>query len=751
MVVEAPAPDLARTPIPDGHPLLRRLLALQIPDPGAWDELSAEEKTQLYAATDDEEILTGLLGMGLITPFQYGRIRGGELHQLVLGNYRVLDRIGSGGMGVVFRAQHCRLRQPVAIKAMFLTTEPNRRALDRFFREVQAVTKLRHPNIVAALDAGEQPGAGLQGAPVPYLVMEYVEGVNLEDLIERNGPLPVDRACAIAYQMADALAEAHRFSVIHRDVKPGNVIVAADGSAKLLDFGVARLSGNDDRLTKLGTQLGTIGYMAPEQVRNAREVDARADMFGLGASLFFMLTGRSPFGPPAGATGAERPPSARALRAEVSPALDDLLGRFMHLDAAGRTPTAQAAMNELLPFAGIAAEHDARTAPSDRSVNEALAAGRNAPAADTQPAASYRILVVDDQPDIRRVCKIALATEGAKVEEAGTGPEAIDRLEADDYDLVLLDVDLPGCSGEQVLKKLRTFARQPYQKVIMFSGRTSGDELSRFLPQGADDFLTKPFSLVQLRARVKSALRMKDVQDRSELLNRHLMTLTAELEKNVSHRDGELLHARGAMVLALAKLVEQRSSETGPHLVRLQKFCRVLADAAQHTPAFAQRLDAAFIQTLEDSAPLHDIGKVAVPDSILNKPDRLSDDERRQMQYHTIAGADTLREVARRYSFATGFLQMAIDIARSHHERWDGTGYPDQLAGEAIPLAARILAICDVYDALRSKRVYKPAISHNMTVLTICDGSPGHFDPGLLAVFRQCAQKFERIYSEFVD
>ncbi|MGL4422052.1 MAG: HD domain-containing phosphohydrolase, partial [Gemmataceae bacterium] len=489
-------------------------------------------------------------------------------------------------------------------------------------------------------------------------------------------------------------------------------------------------------------RLGTIGYMAPEQVRNARDVDARADVFGVGATLYFMLTGRDPFDPPAGSAGAYRTPSARQFRAEISIELEAMLGKMLALDPLERVPTADAAMRELMPFLRSIAR-------TDRPTNlSATPRPGIVPEAASQP---HRILIVDDQIDVRRVCRLALAGEGAKVDEVGTGPDAIDQIAKETYDLVLLDVDLPGCSGEQVLKTVRHSPPSPYLKIIMLSGRTSGDELSRMLLAGADDFLTKPFSLVQLRARVKTILKLKDAQDRSETLNRHLVALNADLEASVSSRDGELLMARGAMVLALAKLVEQRSAETGSHLIRLQKYCRVLINAAAKAPSYAMRLDSFFAQAIEDCAPLHDIGKAAVPDYILNKPGRLDPQERLLMEAHTTIGADTLLEVSRRYPFARGFLQMAIDIARHHHEKWDGNGYPDRLSGESIPLAARLIAICDVYDALRSRRVYKPALSHNMAVMTMCEASPGHFDPGLLAIFKSCAKDFDVIYRETVD
>ncbi len=366
-------------------------------------------------------------------------------------------------------------------------------------------------------------------------------------------------------------------------------------------------------------------------------------------------------------------------------------------------------------------------------------------------AATNRVLIVDDQPDIRRLCRVALLAEGFTCDEAGTGPEAVSLASKHAYDLVLLDVDLPGFNGEEVLRILRQRPLTAHLKVVMFSGTATGDELSRILLAGADDFLTKPFSMVQLRARVKASLRLKDAQDRSDVLNRELLQVNTELEQALDDRDGELIRARNGLVLALAKLIEHRSAETGLHLMRLQRYSRVLAEEASKLAAFSPILDANFIRTLEDCAPLHDIGKAALPDNILNKPGPLDPSERTIMQTHTTIGADTLREVARRYPFATSFLHMAIDIARHHHERWDGSGYPDRLAGDRIPLSARLLAIADVYDALRSRRVYKPGLTHATSVMTMTEASPGHFDPALLEVFRKITDQFDRVFREFTE
>jgi response regulator RpfG family c-di-GMP phosphodiesterase len=572
--------------------------------------------------------------------------------------------------------------------------------------------------------------------------MELVPGTDLER-VAAAAPLPVGLACHLAHQVADALIEAHRLGLIHRDLKPSNVLVTPDGQAKLLDFGLARLPG-EERLTRTGAQLGTIGYMAPEQSRNAHAVDGRADVFGLGATLYYALTGQAPFADVVAAFGP--PPSARARRADVPAGLDAVLGRMMNADPDLRYPSADAAMRALLPFLPRGAPAVVLPPPAAPAPGAAPSAEGGHPA--TAHAAPSRVLIVDDQPDIRRLCRLALGAEGLLCDEVGAGPEAVARAAATAYDLVLLDVDLPGFGGEEVLRRLRQRPPTRHLKVVMFSGAASGDDLSRLMLAGADDFVTKPFSVVQLRARVKTALRLKDAQDRADVLNRELLTVNAELEQAVEARDGELLRARNGLVLALAKLVEHRSAETGRHLLRLQRYCRALAEEAAALPALAAALDANFVRTLEDAVPLHDIGKATLPDHILNKPGPLDPGERLLMQTHTTTGADTLREVARQHPFATAFLHVAIDIARHHHERWDGTGYPDRLAGEGIPLAARVVAIADVYDALRSRRVYKPGLSHHTAVLTIAEGSPGHFDPALLAAFRRAAPQFDRIFRD---
>jgi len=367
-----------------------------------------------------------------------------------------------------------------------------------------------------------------------------------------------------------------------------------------------------------------------------------------------------------------------------------------------------------------------------------------------QTSHPHRVLIVDDEPANRLLCRQMLEASDIPCGEAANGVESLQSMGKDRYDLVLLDIDMPQMTGTEILRQLRENPPAPHLKIIMMSGRAGGDEMARMMGAGADDYLSKPFSMIQLVERVKAALRLKAAQDRSDLLQHSLLTVNRELEQGLLARDSDLVQARNALVLALAELVARRDSETGAHLLRLQHYCRFLAEEAARLPGFSGQIDPPFIEMLVCCAPLHDIGKVGIPDHILLKPGRLTDEERLVMQRHTVIAAETLQKVAQKHAFAVAFLQMAHEIARHHHERFDGKGYPDRLVGDAIPLAARILALADVYDALRSQRVYKPALPHDEAVRVMVEES-GHFDPALLAVFRRCAPHFDRLFQELTD
>jgi response regulator RpfG family c-di-GMP phosphodiesterase len=718
-----------------------------------WLNAPEEFKKDIEQETDHEKMLSRLVQAKLLTQYQADRIEAGTIHGLVLGSYRVLDRLGAGGMGVVFLAEHLHLRRLAAIKMLplYAGADLGGPMLTRFFNEIRIIAQLQHPNIVWAIDTGEIPGESPEAPSLYYHVMEYVPGKDLEQLIQSNGPLPLLNACDLTYQIASALVEAEKHNLVHRDIKPSNILVTAEGQAKLLDFGLARSMHN--RHTQQGMILGTLDYLAPEQARDASSVDIRADIYSLGGTMFWALTGKVPFPSDAPlqqqimARLMQPPPSLARERFDIPPELDAIVGRMMATNRDERYPNPRAVMRELLPFlrsqSGQSLYLTARTSTVEPR------ASRNT--AEAVISANRRLLIVDDDEMMRSIARYALTSEGYECEEAADGRQAIDAVRAQPFDLVLLDVELPHVRGDDVLRRLRDEPPWPNLKVIMASGRASAEEMSSMLIAGADDFLAKPFSIVQLIARVKSALRLKDAQDRSDSLAHSLRILNQQLEQNLRSRDSDLFEARNALTLAIAELVTYRGVETTAHLLRIQQYVGILAQEASKKSCFADKLDPNYIQLLEGTAPLHDVGMIGLPDYIFLKPGKLSDEERILMRTHTTIGSDILQKIARTHGFAAPFLQMAIDITRSHHERWDGKGYPDRLRDQDIPLAARFVSIADVYDALRSRRLHKPALSHTSAVEILTETSQGQFDPLLLQVFQNCSNRWDQVFKSNPD
>ncbi len=344
-----------------------------------------------------------------------------------------------------------------------------------------------------------------------------------------------------------------------------------------------------------------------------------------------------------------------------------------------------------------------------------------------------------------------LEKERIDCDEAANGKLALEAVRTEAFDLVLLDINMPEMSGLEVLRILRAQPPGPNLKIVMLSGEATPDELSGLLAAGADDYLAKPPSLVQLMARVKAALALKSAQDRMDVLNGNMLALNAELERSVQASTSNMGETRNALLLSLAELAQLRAGGSPAQLPRLQRHCRLLAESAAGRDAFAGQIDANFIAMLECCAPLHDLGVAALPDHILRKAGKFEHDERLIMQTHTTIGADLLQKIARKHRSAVVLLQMAADIARHHHEAYDGNGYPDRLAGNAIPLSARIVAIADVYDALRCRRPHRPALGHYFAVELMTEGSPGRFDPNLLQVFGECASQFDQIVRDMPD
>ncbi len=713
-----------------------------------WEQLSSDDRDRLLQQTDPEMALSLMVEMGLLTSFLAARISTGNTFGLVLGNFRLLERLGAGGMAVVYKAEHIEMRHLVAIKVLQLSRGDDPRLESRFSAEMRAIARLRHPNIVTAMDAGRVFSPDPDGPVLWYLVMEYVCGEDLDEYIRQRGPLSAATACNIIHQIACALAETHKLNLVHRDIKPSNILVTSDEQAKLLDFGLSRHTPT--RVTQPGTVLGTIDFMAPEQAKDASQVDIRADLWSLGATLYWCLTGQIPFsneGPEIEQLLRrihQEPPSIRALRPDLPSKLDAVVRKMMALRPEDRYSTPTEVMQALLPFLNpdSALSLPLPCAPSQMEVDS-----RKLPSLPTAGSRAQRVLVVDDEPGIRLYCREVLKLDGLEPEVAEDAEAALKLIAQKAPDLMLIDVNMPGMSGPELLRRLRMNPPTANLKVIMFSGQASGDEMSEMLLHGADDYLSKPFSVPQLRGRVQSALRLKTAQDRTDLLNQHLLAINERLEQTLSDRTSDLSEVRSALVLGLARLAQLRENDSGQRLERMSRYVRVLATQAATLPNFAGCIDSAFVDMVSCCAPLHDIGKVGLPDHILLKPGKLQPDERIHMQAHTTLPTEMLQELADRHISARVFLQMASDIIRHHHECYDGTGYPDRLCGDAIPLAARLVSIADVYDALRSRRSYKPALSHVAAVQVIL-ASMGQFDPALLRAFEQVAPEFEKIYRE---
>ncbi|MGO4378214.1 HD-GYP domain-containing protein [Pseudoduganella sp. RAF19] len=308
-------------------------------------------------------------------------------------------------------------------------------------------------------------------------------------------------------------------------------------------------------------------------------------------------------------------------------------------------------------------------------------------------------------------------------------------------DLVLADVDI---GGAQLCQQLRANPDTAAIPLIIVVGRDDDAHRQDMMCEGAADVVTRPIVAEVLLSRVASQLELKQARELLSRQGRHLEQLVAE-------RTRELAQLADAAVWALASLAEKRHGKTDSHLSRVQHYVEALARGLQAHPRFAHELKEEHIPLLFKAAPLHDIGKVAVPDAILNKPDKLTPEEFEVMKQHTVHGRDAIDSVAQRFGASSTFLRFAREITYSHQERYDGSGYPEGLAGEAIPVSARLLAVADVYDALISRRVYKPAFTHETAIELIRQGSGEHFDPDVVDAMLAIEEQFMDIAARFPD
>jgi putative two-component system response regulator len=261
---------------------------------------------------------------------------------------------------------------------------------------------------------------------------------------------------------------------------------------------------------------------------------------------------------------------------------------------------------------------------------------------------------------------------------------------------------------------------------------------------GCVDYITKPISPPIVLARVKTHLLLKSARD-------FLKDQNVFLEAEVARRTREVQVVQDVTIMAMGSLAETRDNETGNHIRRTQNYVRALAEKLKEDPKFAPVLDDATIEMLYKSAPLHDIGKVGIPDRILLKPGKLTPEEFEIMKTHTTLGRDAILAAEGKLDSPSSFLRCAREIAYSHQEKWDGSGYPEGLVGPIIPFSARLMAVADVYDALISKRVYKPPFPHEKAVEIIREGRGKHFDPEIVDAFMQVTDKFRQIAAVFED
>ena len=351
-----------------------------------------------------------------------------------------------------------------------------------------------------------------------------------------------------------------------------------------------------------------------------------------------------------------------------------------------------------------------------------------------------RILIVDDNAMNVDILRRILRKE-YDLETAANGADCLAKIPAFQPQLVLLDIMMPGIDGYETCRRIKSSAVGPFVQVILVSGKGSTAERLQGYAAQADDYVVKPFDHDEMLSKARVHLRLARTQGQLAAAKQELEIYANDLEQLVARRTQQWAATQDMTVFALAQLTDSRDPETGEHISRIRYYAQTLAEELQCNGPYRAMIGDRFLEDLYRGSPLHDIGKVAVPDAILQKPGKLTPQEFEQIKLHVLVGGDTL-ENARNYVGRGTFMDMAADIARYHHERYDGSGYCAGLQGQAIPLAARIVALADVYDALTSPRIYKPAYAPDYARQIIRDESGAHFDPAVVDAFCACFEKF---------
>ncbi|TMD73305.1 MAG: response regulator [Chloroflexi bacterium] len=595
---------------------------------------------------------------------------------MTLGPYRVMERIGRGGMASVYRAYHPALDRYVAIKILpdFFADEPEYR--ERFQQEARSVARLKHPNILEIFDFGYEGG-------LAYLVLELVEGGTLADHVGK--PMDLHEVVRLIEQLAAALDHAHANGILHRDIKPSNILIHKDGTPVLGDFGLAKMAGSLRRLTGSGTVMGTPEYMSPEQAAD-EPLTAASDVYSLAIVAYEMLTGRVPFeaDTPAATllSHVTKPmPATRELRGELSAHVEDVLRKALAKSPQDRYQTAAAFAAALKPAAWPNRRGD--------DLSGLVAPTRRVSRPDRIPV----VLVVDDGPANRELIEACLADVDCQVRTAEDGAAALKAIQAWHPDLVLLDVQMPGMDGYEVCRRIKATPGSRLLPVVMITSLDDTSDRIHALEAGADDYMTKPVDRVELVARVRSALRLKGVYDS--------------------------LDSAEHVIFALAAAVEAKDPYTEAHTQRVAESARRIGAGLG--------LSAPDQDALYRGGLIHDIGKIGIPDAILLKPGPLDARELATMRLHPTIGENIvapLRSAA-----------ALLPIIRHHHEHYDGNGYPDRLAGTGIPRLARIIAVCDAFDALVNDRPYRARKTAEEALATLRAGARRQWDPEVIDVF----------------
>ena len=339
------------------------------------------------------------------------------------------------------------------------------------------------------------------------------------------------------------------------------------------------------------------------------------------------------------------------------------------------------------------------------------------------------VMIVDDVESNVKLLKAILRSDDRELVSYLDGESALEEMGKVEPDIILLDISMPGMSGFEVCEKLQESSLLRTIPVLFISALSELKDKVKAFKAGGVDYITKPFQPEEVKARVSTHLALKKMQK--------------NLQGMVEEKTKEVYESHRATIFALAKLAEHRDNDTGKHIERVQTFTRILAEEMLTMAEYSGIVNEEFVENLYHATPLHDIGKVAIPDSILLKPGKLTAEEFNIIKTHTISGSEHLSEVSQRYK-KNAFLEVGVALTRSHHEKWDGSGYPDGLAGDEIPLAGRIMAVADVYDALRTRRVYKPSFSHQKTREIILADSGKQFDPGIIKAFLARESEFEQ-------